>query len=170
MKPFTLLSLVLATVATAAAQSPETTLPTLKSSYTRRIPLGMSFGEGDVLALKLAAPTDGTKKGQIWVGFGSLSYEKFSGDTAGDEFGFSPTNGLGYQRNFYPGGRLTNGVGYSLGIGFVAAGAAVFYHQGSARNTDFRIGVAADIVYSSNISYFDSNFVIVPFAVWGIKI
>ena len=169
MKAFALLALVVTSVVTASAQSasfsPNLSLPSLKLQPGER--------GRDLLAYKPARVAPGEKAAQVWVGIASLSYEKFSGLDAGDEFGFTPTGYLGYQRNFYPGGRQKNGIGYSLGVGFAALGAAAFYHQGavSGRGVDFRVGVAADFVYYDDFSYFDnSNFIVLPFVAWGIKI
>lgn len=168
-----LLTLGLSAFGIASAQSVPT--PTLKTP-------SLSLDHGPQLALQpgtvrmeaFGAPLQSAdlKNAQVWIGIPSLSYEHFSGDKAGDEFGFSPTNYLGYQRNFYPDGRLKNGIGYSLGIGAAALGAAVFYHQGAGKGVDFRAGIAADFVYYDNFSYFGdkSHFIALPFVAWGIKI
>lgn len=126
----------------------------------------------ETTALAFVAPTPDGKKGQVWVGLPSLSYEYFSSDKGGEEFGFSPTSYFGYQHNFYPDGRMRNGVGYSLGIGAAALGGAIFYHQGAGKGVDFRAGVAVDLVYYNNFSYFgdSSHFIVLPFVAWGIKV
>ena len=170
-----LLALGLAAVTVASAQSSETPslhTPSLRLGSPEKVVLNPTPGAVEAFSPAAALQADGAKKGQIWLGFPSLSYEKFSGDKAGDEFGFSPTNYLGYQRNFYPDGRLKNGIGYSLGVGFAALGASVFYHQGAGRGVDFRAGIAADFVYYENFSYFgdSSHFIVLPYVAWGIKI
>ena len=165
MKAFSLLCLALSTTL-AFAQAPDSSASTLS------LP-SMRYRESNALALapslksatKSLTLEDGAKKGQLWI---LLSYELFSGDKAGNEFGFTPTSILGYQRNFYPSGRIKNALGYALGVGLFNAGAAVFYHQGSANRVDFRAGIGVDVIYLG--SFFGTAVYPTAFANWGVKV
>ena len=175
MKKLCLLSLVATLSAVSSAQSLDgatLTTPSLRIDNASRFALAPARmgteAHGDLADFSptLALQSDSAKKGQVWVLL--VSYEKFSGDKAGDEFGFTPTGGLGYQRNFYPNGRIKNSVGYSLGVGVVGAGAAIYYHQGSANRVDFRVGLALDVIFFNSI--YGSSIGGGPFLQWGIKV